>query len=372
MHFSDPEIQSPPPETPRREAAEPWKTVRWVFLGGQGLRSGWSVLAFVLLIEIFNRGVAFALIKLHLVSPNYDFAVPSVFFELLGGLLALAAAAAVLARIERRESLLAYNLTGPSRLHNFLSGLATGFVSLTALVGVLAWGGWLHFGPVTLSGMSLFKFGALWAATFLLVGFNEEGYFRCFLLFTLTRGINIWWALGLNGAICLALRLTAKGNALWGVYLMALLGIFPCLWLHLRKIEGAGFWQAAWVTSTLFGFLHVRPGENWFGVFSAAAVGFLCCVSVRLTGSAWWAIGCHAAWDWAETFFYGTANSGLVAPGHYLTTTPAGNPLWSGGAAGPEGSLLVIGAMLLWLVVLLVMYRRRKSAAGQCSAEDVR
>ncbi len=372
MHFPDPEIPSPPPETPRREAAEPWKTVRWIFLGGQGLRAGWSVLAFVLLIEIFNRSVDFALIKLHLVSPNYDFAVPSVFFELLGGLLALAAAAAVLARIEGRESLLAYNLTGPSRLHNFLSGLATGFVSLTALVGVLAWGGWLHFGPVTLSGMSLFKFGALWAATFLLVGFNEEGYFRCFLLFTLTRGINIWWALGLNGAICLALRLTAKGNALWGVYLMALLGIFPCLWLHLKKIEGAGFWQAAWVTSTLFGFLHVRPGENWFGVFSAAAVGFLCCVSVRLTGSAWWAIGCHAAWDWAETFFYGTANSGLVAPGHYLTTTPAGNPLWSGGAAGPEGSLLVIGAMLLWLVVLLVMYRRRKSAAGQCSAEEVR
>jgi uncharacterized protein len=130
----------------------------------------------------------------------------------------------------------------------------------------------------------------------------------------------------------------------------------------MKKIEGAGFWQAAWVTSTLFGFLHVRSAENWFGVFSAAAIGFVCCVSVRLTGSAWWAIGCHATWDWAQTFFYGTAASGVVGAGHYLTTTPVGNVLWSGGAAGPEGSLLVIGAVLLWLVPLLVIYGRRKSA----------
>jgi hypothetical protein len=81
-----------------------------------------------------------------------------------------------------------------------------------------------------------------------------------------------------------------------------------------------------------------------------------------VAGSAWWAIGCHAAWDWAETFFYGTADSGLVAPGHYLTTSPAGNALWSGGADGPEGSLLVLGVILL-LVALLVIYGRRKAAA---------
>ena len=81
--------------------------------------------------------------------------------------------------------------------------------------------------------------------------------------------------------------------------------------------------------------------------------------SVRVTGTAWWAIGCHAAWDWAETFFYGTADSGLQPQGHYLTTNPVGNALWSGGADGPEGSLLVIGAILLLLALLLVVYGRR-------------
>ena len=102
---------------------------------------------------------------------------------------------------------------------------------------------------------------------------------------------------------------------------MALLGVVPCLLLHLKRDPSAGFWQAAWVTSTFFGSGHTgNNGETWIGIFAAAAIGFVFCVSVWLTGSAWWAIGCHAAWDWGETYFYGTADSGFVAPGHFLTT----------------------------------------------------
>jgi membrane protease YdiL (CAAX protease family) len=225
----------------------------------------------------------------------------------------------------------------------------------------LAWGGWLHFGPIALSGSQIFSFAALWGATFLLVGFFEEGTFRCYLQFTLARGINFWWALGIIGVVCGGLALTVKGDGVWGVYAVALLGLVPCLILHLKKTEGSGFWQAAWVTSTLFGVIHVsNNGENWIGIFAAAAIGFVFCVSVRLTGSAWWAIGCHAAWDWAETYFYGAADSGLPAQGPLLTTTPEGNPLWSGGTDGPEGSLLVLGVILLLLAALLAVYGRRK------------
>jgi len=87
------------------------------------------------------------------------------------------------------------------------------------------------------------------------------------------------------------------------------------------------------------------------------------CVSVKVTGSAWWAIGCHAAWDWGETFFYGTADSGFKAQGHYLTTTPAGATLWSGGMDGPEGSVLVVPVVLLLLTALALLYGRRRSTA---------
>ena len=128
--------------------------------------------------------------------------------------------------------------------------------------------------------------------------------------------------------------------------------------------EGSTKRQASWVTSTAFGFIHTtNNGENWIGIFAAAFIGFVFCVSVRVTGSAWWAIGCHAAWDWAETYFYGAIDSGMQPTGHYLTTSPSGNALWSGGTDGPEGSLLVLGVTLLLLVALILIYGRRESAA---------
>jgi len=48
-------------------------------------------------------------------------------------------------------------------------------------------------------------------------------------------------------------------------------------------------------------------------------------------------------------FFLRTADSGFKAQGHYLTTTPAGATLWSGGMDGPEGSVLVVPVVLLLL-----------------------
>ena len=107
-----------------------------------------------------------------------------------------------------------------------------------------------------------------------------------------------------------------SGNGVWGDYALAGLGLLPCLWLHVKRAESSGFWQAAWVTSTFFGFVHTgNGGENWIGIFAAGAIGFVFCVSVWLTGSAWWAIGAHAAWDWGETYFYGTPDSGVVPQG---------------------------------------------------------
>jgi membrane protease YdiL (CAAX protease family) len=376
----EPEIQPPVPEAlpaeatdganvptkPTGEFSDPREThaVRWVFLGSQGLRAGWSVAIFIILIILFGMGLGIAFSKLHLVGAGNknELTASAAFFAEAISFLAMAGAAALVAVIERRRSLLAYNLIGPRRMIHFFSGLVAGFAALSALIGGLAWGGWLHFGPVALSGAEVFKLGTLWAAAFLLVGFFEEGTFRCFLQFTFTRGINFWWALAIVGAVCLELVLTTKGNGVWGVYAFGLLGLPPCFLLYRRKAPGAAFWQAAWVTSMLFGFIHTsNNGENWIGIFAAAAIGFVFCVSVRVTGSAWWAIGCHAAWDWAETYFFGAADSGQVATGHYLTTTPAGNILWSGGTDGPEGSLLVLAVILLLLVALVAIYGRGKA-----------
>ena len=352
---------SEPAALPPREPEKPYRGLKWIFIGPQGLRAGWSILIFIPLLIAFGSGLGFLFTRLHLLVKGGGFSPSNAFFGELLQVLSLIAAAGIVALIERR-SILDYNLRGPNRVRHFFSGLAIGFAALSALVGALAWGGWLHFGPVALHGSLVFKFAAVWGAVFLLVGCVEEGSMRCFLQYTLTRGVNFWWAAGLIACICGSLLFRGKGNnGAWGVYIIALLGLFPCLWLHLSESPRSGFWQAAWVTSTFFGFGHTgNNGENWIGIFAAAFIGFVLCVSVWVTGSAWWAIGCHAAWDWAETYFYGTADSGFVAPGHLLTTAPTGNPLWSGGTDGPEGSLLIIPIVLLILVWLVVIYSRPK------------
>ena len=348
---------------PAQDPEKPYRGLKWVFIGPQGLRAGWSILIFVALFLIFTTALAFLFLRLHLLTQGGIFGPRQAFFSELMQVISLLEAAAITALIERR-SILDFNLRGPNRVRYFFSGLAAGFVALSALVGALALGGWLHFGPISLHGSQVIKYAAIWGITFLLVGCFEEGSMRCYLQYTFTRGINFWWATGLIAIMCASLIFRAKGNGAWGIYSIALLGLLPCLFLHFKKAPGASFWQAAWLTSTIFGFGHTsNNGENWIGIFAAAFIGFVFCVSIRLTGSAWWAIGAHAAWDWAETYFYGTADSGLVAPGHLLSTTTSGKALWSGGADGPEGSLLIIPIVLLMLVWLVVIYRRTPPGA---------
>jgi len=355
-----PEFGAQPPEPNR---------FKLIFIGDHGLRAGWSVLFFILLFAPFTMGFGKLASIVYPPIKKFDFTAPMAFVGEMVPFLGMLAAAAIVALVER-HSILAYNLEGTRRPLNFFSGLAAGFLALSALIGGLYLGGWLRFGPIALSGSQILKYGVIWAFAFLMVGFVEEGMFRCFLQATLTRGINFWWAIGTVASICLYLAIRTKGNGVWGVYIIALLGLVPCLLLHLKKLPVAGFWQAAWVTSTLFGMIHTsNNGENWIGIFAAALIGFVFCVSIWATGSAWWAIGCHAAWDWGETYFYGAADSGNVAKGHYLSTSPTGLEIWSGGADGPEGSLLVIGVVLLLLAAILLIYRRRNLAPAAHSMQ---
>ena len=406
----EPEIEPPPQPAPSAQAANEaivsselhaaghgtpapehpeYRGLRWIFIGDVGLRAGWSVAISVFLYRLFAPVLGTVAVGVFPSLTKLDFSPTTALIGELVSLLALLAAVAIVARIDRR-TILSYNLAGPRRGLHFIAGAAAGFAALSALVGALAWGGWLRFGPTALSGTHILSFALLWGVAFLLVGRFEEGAFRCYLQFTLTRGINFWWALGIVAFLCLDLGLRSngsagiltfiwldplpllKGNGIWGVYIMAALGLIPCALLHLRKTPGSSFWQAAWVTSTAFGFIHTgNHGENWIGIFAAAAIGFVFCVSVWATGSAWWAIGCHAAWDWSETYFYGAADSGNAATGHYLTTTPAGPALLSGGADGPEGSVLVIAIVLLMLLAILVLYGRGKRAALAAPVAEV-
>jgi uncharacterized protein len=347
--------------------------LNFIFFGSHGLRAGWSILVFGFLlffsINLFELIASFLVFEVAHLRVSGGTALNTILGEGVR-VAALVTAVLVAAALERRHWV-DYNLVGLQRLPLFLGGLAAGFGAVSVLVGVMCGGGWMRIDPAGMAAPQLFKYALMWGVAFGLVGLFEEGAFRCYLLYTFARGVNFWWALLSIGSICLYLLLSPKAHGAWGVYVVALAGLVPCLWLEWSKTPRSGFWEAAWVTSAGFGFIHTfNSGENWIGILAASAIGFVFCVSVRVTGSAWWAIGCHASWDWAESYFYGTADSGFAARGHFLTCTPAGSALWSGGADGPEGSVLVFPVISLLLVALFVIYGRRKRAVlSQASSE---
>ena len=379
VFMNDPENESeqfPTPASelpPQQQTVEPMAAVlppeppetrflKMILFGPNGLRTGCSAATFVALAAVFVvlAGTITAAIGSGLfhLKPGHITAASAALSE-FSSLLGLLAAGAIVAAIESR-TIARYYLSGPGNLPHFLGGILGGFLALSLLVGVLYSGGHLSFGRGTLGPTQILHFGLLWALMFLFTALFEEGAFRCFLLNILARGMNYWWAAGSVAFLCLFALLNSSSNGGAGVYTMALLGCLPCLLVHLKKLPDSGFWQAAWFTSTAFGYVHTfNDGESRIGILSAASIGFVFCVSIRLTGSAWWAIGFHGAWDWAQTFFYGTPDSGLPAQGHYLTTTPIGAAFWSGGSDGPEGSVLVLPIVILILLALLVLYRRR-------------
>jgi uncharacterized protein len=329
---AQPEL-TPPPLPPN--------TFQTVLFGPQGLRAGWSIVLFFAFFTVFSLGFAFGGEFLITTYLHRSLEIKGEMTPFVGlveeglSLVALIFAAAIVARFERRR-LLDYNLRGPNPISRFCGGLLAGFVALSALIGALYLGGWIQFGPPNLTGARIVRMAITWA-------------------------INFWWALGIVAVICAVLARHYKNPGAWGIWIFAVLAILHCLWLHLRQVPDRSFWYAAWAISTFFAFGHVtNKGETWIGIFAAAAVGFAFAATIRITGSAWWAIGCHAAWDWAETFFYGTPDSGLIGKGHFLTTTPNGPALWSGGTDGPEGSLLALPAIFLILAIAYLQFGRKK------------
>ena len=122
---------------------------------------------------------------------------------------------------------------------------------------------------------------------------------------------------------------------------------------------------AALLLACLFGFAHsTNPGEAKLGLVMAGSFGLVAAFALYRTGNLWLPIGMHASWDWGETYFYGTPDSGLLARGHFLNSAPHG-PAWlSGGSVGPEGSWLVLGVLVLWAIAIHFLFPTKANSAA--------
>jgi membrane protease YdiL (CAAX protease family) len=263
-----------------------------VFVGDHGIRAGWSVLLFAVTFWILQTVMNAVLGRF--VSLDVSGPAPLSLGVLTEScpLLAVAGATWVMARLENRP-LLSYGYTDNRKLIRLLTGGFFGFLCLSTLVGVLWNAKLLVIDGVSLSGLSAWKYAVAWGFVFLLVGFFEESLFRGYAQQTLSRGIGFWWA--------------------------------------------------ALVLSVVFALGHFNNGgESALGLVEVGIGGIVFCLSLWYTKSLWWAVGFHAGWDWGQSYFYGTPDSGLMIKGHLLASHPAGSPLWSGGTVGPEGSPLIV------------------------------
>ena len=115
-----------------------------------------------------------------------------------------------------------------------------------------------------------------------------------------------------------------------------------------------------------FFFSHIHnAGETATGLAAVFLAGVVFSYALWRTGSLWWGIGAHMAWDWTQSFLFGVPDSGILSAGRLFQTHAMG-PAWlSGGVDGPEGSVLVIPALLL-LVLAEVEARTIAAATQRC------
>jgi membrane protease YdiL (CAAX protease family) len=175
----------------------------------------------------------------------------------------------------------------------FWEGLLVGVI-WAGLVAVLMIGlGGMQVTGLALSGSALLWAPIAWFGANVLVGLGEEMWFRGYLLQTLSRGL--------------------------------------------------GFWTAAIVLSLWFVAEHYffKPGENLWDCISIFAFGMLVCFTVLRTGTLWFGVGLHTAFDFMQLFVIGTRNGGQAPVAHLLNSSFPG-PAWvNGGSLGTEASFLM-------------------------------
>jgi uncharacterized protein len=219
-----------------------------------------------------------------------------------GRMLAVILPALVMSRIEGRPfgdfGLPARGAFG----RNFWIGALWGIVSLTVLMLFLRGTRAFEFGSLALHGAHIWKFAAFYAVLFLITGFFED-----FLM----RGYSQW-----------------------------------------VLAQGMDFWPAAALLSFAFGYIHSgNSGEAPIGLVAAGLIGFFLCLTLRRTGTLWWAVGFHMAWDWGESYLYSVPDSGTVLPRHLLNSSLHGPDWLTGGSVGPEGSYVVFAVIgALWVI----------------------
>ena len=233
-------------------------------------------------------------------------------------LLAVLAVLAWVRWVERR-SLASIGLVGTKPQKTFLYGLGIGFATIMLVVCAIWAAGGMQaagIGPAWRSPSGLLQIALLLPA-FAFQSSVEEIIFRGWLLSTLAR----------------------RSNVVVAVLLVSL----------------------------TFALLHYSPQQPLRVVASSLLFSLFACVWVLRTGSVWGAMGWHAGWNWLLATGFELPVTGIDAhlPALLVALRPYGGDVLTGGAQGPEGSVLCSVFFILAIAWMAIHRERRAATDGK-------
>ena len=282
-----------------------------IFIGPDGLRAGWRFLLFVLAIEVgvFVIEEPLAQVLARLLAINLrELSAPALLIREFVFCLSVFLVTGIFALAERR-GIDSYGLPIEQAFGKFFwKGMLAGLLVVLFVAGAMILSGAMVLHGLALRGTDLARLTLLWFIANILIGLAEEYTFRGYAL-----------------------------QSLW---------------------RGAGFWPAALITTAIFAGDHLeKPGENAIDIGMIFFLGLVLCLSIRKTGSLWWAVGWHAGFDFGQLFLIGTRNGGQTPVGRLFNVTFPG-PAWlNGGELGTEASIFMVPAAIATLIYVIWFLR---------------
>ena len=125
--------------------------------------------------------------------------------------------------------------------------------------------------------------------------------------------------------------------------------------------------------ATVFAAPHLaNPGANPLAIATLAVAGVMFCALYAVTGRLWLPIGVHATWNLAQGYLFGAAVSGGdFGESIAVSTAQAGAPTWlTGGAFGPEASVVALVLVTIITLAALALIRRRTQLTGRETSHE--
>ncbi len=255
------------------------------------LRAGWRILILVATVMALAGGTLTALNVADLVPPPGP---AREFFAISVAAIVATAAVVFYRRTLDRKTVVSFGLRADRRaVADVVFGFVLSGAMAAALFAAMAAAGWLEIRALP-RGLADVPWGALAAylALHAIVSWWEELVFRGYILQNMAEGLGLPVAVTLS---CLLYGLVHAANPNAGALSSSIIVLFGLL--------------------RIYGWLATRQ--------------------------LWLSLGMHLGWNWFQGPVFGWAASGRETAS-LIDQAPAGPAWWSGGAFGPEASLLTI------------------------------